>query len=82
MVAIGWLIGVGTKFIAKIESEWVGPEGWVNYGDVFFGDCFGIVFVLFIEAFFEGIIHGINGSFAVFVTLKSVEIGLLNKEEN
>lgn len=82
LFAVGGLIGIGAEFVAKVEAEWVGPEGWVDYGDVFFGDGFGVVFVLFIETFFESVIHSVDGGLAIFVALESVEIGFLDKKEN
>lgn len=82
MLAVGGLVGVGAEFVAKVETEWVGPEGWVDYGDVFFGDGLRVIFVFFIEAFFKGVIHSVDGGLAIFVALKSVEIRFLDKENN
>ncbi len=51
LLAVGRLIGIGAEFVAKIKAEWVSPESWVDDGDVFFGDGFGVVFVLFVITF-------------------------------
>ena len=37
--------------------------------------------MFFVEAFFESIIHGIDGGFALFVPIECVEVGFL-KEKN
>lgn len=52
LLAVGGLVGIGAEFVAEIKAEWVGPESWVDDGDVFFGDGLWIVFVLFVKAFF------------------------------
>lgn len=59
----------------------VGPEGGVDDFDVFFGDKFGIIIVMFIEVFFKGIIHGVNGGLAVVVAAHGIEVGFLDKKE-
>ena len=68
---------VGTESIAEIEAEWIGPEGWVDDSDVFFADSLWIVAVLLVEAVFEGVVHGVDGSFTGFVAGEGVKIGLL-----
>lgn len=35
-----------------------------------------------VKAFLEGIIHGVDGGFAIFVAFESVKVGFLNEEEN
>ena len=75
--AVGWFVRIGTGGVAEIVAEGIGPEGGVDDFDVFFGDLFGVVMMLFVEAFFEGVIHGVDGGFAGFVALHGVEIGLL-----
>ncbi len=82
LLAVGRLIGIGAEFVAKIKAEWVSPESWVDDGDVFFGDGFGVVFVLFVKAFFESVIHSVDGGFSIFVAFESVEIGFLDEKEN
>lgn len=60
----------------------ISPEGRVNDGEIFFGNGLWIVAVLFVEAFFESIVHGVNGSFSVFVTFESVNVGFLDEKED
>ncbi len=35
-----------------------------------------------VKAFLEGIIHGVDGGFAIFVAVHGVDVGFLDKEEN
>ena len=60
----------------------IGPEGWVDDSDVFFGNGFWVITVFFIETFFEGIIHSIDGGFSVFVAFKGIDVGFLDEKEN
>lgn len=56
----------------------VGPKARIDDFDVFFGDEFGIVAVFFVEAFFESVVHGVDGGFAIVVAAHGVEIGFLD----
>ena len=38
--------------------------------------------MFWVETFFEGIIHGVDGGFARFVALHGGDIGVLDEEEN
>ena len=58
----------------------VGPKRRIDDFDVIFGDKLGIILVLFIEVFFESIVHGIDGGLTSIVALHSVEVGFLNKK--
>ena len=75
--AIGWFVRIGTGGVAEVVAEWIGPESGVDDLDVFFGDLFWVIVVILIEAFFEGVIHGIDGSFAILIAFHSIEVGLL-----
>lgn len=80
--AVGWFVGVGTLRIAEIVARWIGPEGWVDDLDVVLGDLLGVILVLFVEAFFKGIVHSINGGFTSFVAVESVDVGFLNEKDD
>lgn len=81
-VAIGRFVRIGTKRITKIEAVRIGPEGWVNNGDIFFANFGWVVAVVFVETFFKCVIHGVDGGFAVFVAGHSIEIRLLDEKQN
>ena len=59
----------------------IGPEGRVYNSDVLLGDCFWIVTVVFVKTFFQSVIHGVDGGFAIFISRKSIEVGFLDEEE-
>lgn len=59
----------------------VGPKARIDDLEVVFRDLFGIITVFFVKAFFKGVIHGVDGSFAIFVPLKSIDVGFLDEEE-
>ena len=80
--AIGGFVGVGTTGNAEVDTVRVGPEGGVDNGDVFFADSFGIVAVVFVETLFQSVIHGVDGDFAGFVAIESIEIVFLDEKEN
>ena len=82
ITAIGGFVGIRATNGTEIISRWVGPESWVYDFDVFFGDGLWVVAVFFVKAFFECVVHGIDGNFAVFVALHGIEIGFLNKKDN
>jgi len=82
LFAVRGLVRVGADWVAEIKAERVCPESRVNHGEIFFGDGFRIIAVFFIEAFFESIVHSVDGDFAVVVAVHSVDIGLLDEEEN
>ena len=50
--AIGGFVGIGAFGVAKIVAVGVGPESGINDFDVVLGDEFGVIIVLFVEAFF------------------------------
>ena len=79
-MAVGGFVGIGALGVAKIVAVGIGPEGGVDDFDVFFGDELGVVSMLRVETFFEGIVHGVDGSFAVFIAIESVEIGFLEEK--
>jgi len=80
-VAILGLVAVVAAFLPEIDADWVGEEIWIdprqNFGVL---DAFRIVAVLFIEAFFECVIHGVDCNFALLVALHFVDILFLNEE--
>ena len=80
--AVGGLVGIGAGGVAEVVAEGIGPEGGVDDFDVFFGNLFGVVVMLLVEAFFEGVVHGVDSDFAVFVTVEGVEIGFLDEEDD
>ena len=82
LFTVGWLIGIGAERVAEVKTKWISPESWVDDGDVFFGNGFRIVVVFFVEAFFKGVIHGVDGGFAIFITFESVEVAFLDEEKN
>lgn len=43
------------------------PEIWRDGGEGVRGDGFGVIFVGFVETFFEGVIHGVDSRFAAGV---------------
>ena len=43
---------------------------------------FGVIIVLFEKAFFESVIHGIDGGFTGFVAVHGVDIGFLNEKDD
>ena len=49
--AIGWLVRVRAAGVAKIDAVGVGPEGGVDNLDIFFGNRFWIVAVVFVITF-------------------------------
>ena len=59
----------------------IGPEGRVDDLDIFLGDKFWVIVVFWVEAFFESVIHSIDGGFAIVVTFEGVEIGFLDEKE-
>lgn len=79
--AVGSFVGIGTFRVAKIMTIGISPESGVDDFDVVFRDEFGIVVVLFVETFFEGVVHGIDGGFAVVIAAHGVEVGFLNEEK-
>lgn len=81
VITIGWFVNVGTLWVAEIVATRISPEGRVDYSDIFLGNGFRVVAVIFVEAFFECVIHGVDCGFSVFITLESVEIGLLDEKE-
>ena len=38
--------------------------------------------MLGVETFLEGVVHGVDGGFALFVTVHGVEVGFLDEKEN
>ena len=79
---IGWGIRVGAGTVADVSAKWIGPESWVDVRDDFFVDFFRIILVLFVIAFLESVVHGVDGGLAVFVALHGIEVCFLDKEEN
>ena len=79
-VAVSWLVRVGAKRVAKIDAIRIGPEGWVDDLDVFFANFGWVIIVIFVEIFFERVVHSVNGGFAIFVASHSIEVGFLDKE--
>lgn len=49
---VGGLVGVGAADVAEVDATGVGPEGWVNNGDVFLADGLWVVAVVFVKTFF------------------------------
>lgn len=82
LVAVGWFVRIRAERIAEVKAERIGPEGWVDDGDVFFGDGFWIVAVSLVETFFEGVIHGIDSGLAVLVAFECVDVVFLDEEKN
>ena len=78
VVAVGGFVGVRAGWVAEIMTIGVGPEAGVDNSDVVFGDEFGVVVVFFVEVFFEGVVHGVDGSLAGVVALHGVEVGFLD----
>ncbi len=58
----------------------VGPEAGVDDFEIVFGDKFWIIAMVFVEIFFEGVIHGIDGGLAIVVAFHGVEVGFLNEK--
>ena len=79
-MTIGRFVEVGALWVAKIVARWVSPEGGVYDFDIVFGNVFRVIAVLFVEAFFESIVHGVDGDFAIFVALHGVDIRFLDEE--
>lgn len=79
-ITIGRFVRIGAKFVAEVKTVRVGPEIWVDDGDVLFADSGRIVAMVFIKTFFERIIHSVDGSFAIFVASHSIKVGFLNEE--
>ena len=79
-VAIGRFVEIRAKRVAEIKTIRVGPEGRVDNGDVFLANFRWVVAVVFVKAFLEGVIHGVNGNFTIFVTFHGVEIGFLDEK--
>ena len=82
IVAIGGFVGIRAFGVAEVMAIGIGPEGRVDDLNVFLGDEFWVIAVVFVKAFFEGIVHGVNGGLAVFVALEGVEVGFLDEKEN
>lgn len=81
-VAVCWLVRVGTHWVAEVKPKWVGPKGWVDDGDIVLANFAGVVTVVFKEAFFEGVVHGVDGGFTILVAGESIEVGFLDEEQN
>lgn len=81
VLAVGWLISVGAAFLAENETARVGEKVWVEGFEIVFGDSFGIVFVFGIKAFFESVVHGVDGDFSLIVTVHGVDVLFLEEEE-
>ena len=59
----------------------VGPKARIDDLEVVFRDLFGIITVIFVKTFFKGVIHSVDGSLAIFVSIKSIDVGFLDEEE-
>lgn len=42
----------------------------------------GVVFVVFVKAFLEGVVDGVDSGFAGFVAIESINVGFLNEKDN
>ena len=82
VATISGIVMIGTERVAEIESERVSPECGIDNGDIVLGNLFGVVAVVLVETFFEGVVHGVDGGLAVGVAVDGVDVGLLDKEEN
>lgn len=81
-ITVGGFVRIGAKRIAEIKTVWIGPDGRVNDGNIFFANFGRVVTVVFIETFFECVIHGVDSGFAVFVAGHSIKIGFLDEKQN
>lgn len=68
--------------VAEEDALWVGEETRVEGGEIFFGDGFGVETVFWVETFFEGVIHGVDGGFAVVVTGHGIDVLFLEEKED
>lgn len=50
--AVGGFVEVRTHWVAEVEAEGVGPEGWVDDFDIVFANLFGVVAVFGVKTFF------------------------------
>ena len=79
--AVGGFVRVRASWVAEVVAIGVSPEGGVDDFDVVFRNEFGIVVVFLVETFLEGVVHGIDGGFAVVVAAHGVEVGFLDEEK-
>ena len=59
----------------------ISPKAWVDNFDIILGDEFGIIAMFFVKTFFEGIIHGVDGGFAIVVAPKGIDVRFLDEKE-
>ena len=80
--AIGGFVAIGAEFVANDKAERVSKEIGVHGGEVVFKNFFGVEAVLFVEAFFERIEHGVDGDFALLVALHGVNVDFLEEKKH
>lgn len=82
VLAVGGFVKVRAEWVAKIVTKWIGPEGWIDNGEVVFRDVFGVVAVFGVETFLEGIIHGVDGGLATLIAVHGFDVGVLDEKED
>lgn len=80
ILAVGSLVLISTAGFAEIDAGRVGKKLGVDNFEVFFGDRFGVVAVGGEKTFFEGVKHGVDSNFALFVTLHGVDVEFLGEK--
>lgn len=82
VVAIGRFVGIGAAAMTEVEAVGIGEELGVDDGEIFFVNLGRIEAVFRVVIFFEGVIHGVDGGFAIVVAVHGVNIGFLDEEYN
>ena len=82
VVAVGGFVDIGAAVGAEIGAVGVGEELRVDDGEVVLAESGGIVAELGIIVFLEGIVHGVDGGFALVIARHGGDVGLLDEEEN
>ena len=79
---IGGLIGVGTLWVTEGATGRVGEISRVNNSKSVWGKIFWVVTVVFVETFFESVVHGVDGGLAIFISLEGVKIRFLDEKKH
>ena len=77
------IVRIITSFYPEIGAVRVGKEVRIHPGEGFCAfDSFRVVAIFGVVAFFKRVEHSVDGDFALFVSLKSVNVDFLKEEKD